>query len=132
MRFCALFFTVLALAACGGSTTAASPVDFVGTWSCPLDDAGDGLSFMVTASGNELTETMSIPTMGGTFTCTEKFTVSGSTATLIPSLTSCMVPQGVDLEGTPAFVTQTLSGNVLTYTGADEGGPPSTITCTRQ
>ncbi len=43
-----------------------------------------------------------------------------------------MVPQGVDFEGGPAFVTQTVSGNVLTYTGADEGGPPSTITCTRQ
>jgi len=133
MRFCALVFAVLALGACSGSTAASSPADFVGTWACPLDDAGDSLTFTVTASGNELTETIPIPTMGmGTFTCTEKFTVSGSTATLIPSLTSCMVPQGTDLEGTPAYVSQTVSGNVLTYTGADEGGPPSTITCTRQ
>jgi len=48
--------------------------------------------------------------------CTEHFTVSGSTATLIPSLTSCTVPQGTDLEGGPVFVTQTVNGNVLTYT----------------
>jgi hypothetical protein len=134
MWFCALFFAVLALAACSGSTTSSSAADFVGTWSCALDDAGDSVSFTVTASGNELTETMQIPTIavGGTFTCTEKFTVSGSTATLIPSLTSCTMPQGVDLEGTAAFSTQTVSGNVLTYTGADEGGPRSTFPCTRQ
>jgi hypothetical protein len=133
MRFCAPFLAILALAACSGSTAASSAADFVGTWSCALDDAGDSVSFTVTASGNELTETMKIPTMGmGTFTCTDKFTVSASTATLVPSLTSCTVPQGVDLEGTPAFGTQTVSGNVLTYTGADEGGPSSTFTCTKQ
>ena len=90
-------------------------------------------TFTVSASGNELTELYSTPLMGsGNLTCTEKFTVSGSTATLIPSLTSCSVPQGVDLEGTPAYVSQTVSGNVLTYTGADEAGPPWTVTCTRQ
>ena len=137
MRFFALLFAVLALAACSGSTSASSAADFVGTWSCALDDAGHTLSFAVTASGNELTETFSAPVMGimgtgGSLMCTEHFTVSDSTATLISNLTSCTVPQGTHLEGTPAFVTQTVRGNVLTYTGADEGGPPSTFTCTRQ
>jgi hypothetical protein len=134
MRFCALFFAVLALAACSGATSASSAADFVGTWSCALDDAGHSLSFAVTASGNELTETFSAPLMGtgGSLMCTEHFTVSDSTATLISNLTGCTVPQGAHLEGTPAFVTQTVRGNVLTYTGADEGGPPSTFTCTRQ
>src|ERR1700733_9678084 len=99
MRFCTLFFAVLALAACGGSTTASSPADFVGTWLC-ADDAGDSASFTAAASGSGLTETFSAPLMGtgGSLMCTEHFTVSGSTATLVPSLTSCMVPQGVDFE----------------------------------
>jgi hypothetical protein len=114
----------------GGTATA----DFVGTWSCPVDDAGDALSFTVIANGADLTETFSVPLMGGggNLTCAEQFTVSGSTATLIPSLTSCMVPQGVDLEGVPAYGSQTVSGNTLTYAEEDEGGPLQTVSCTRQ
>ncbi len=73
-----------------------------------------------------------LPGTGRSLMCTEQFNVSGSTATLIASLTSCTVPQGVDLEGVPAYVSQTVSGNTLTYTGHDEDGPIQTVTCTRQ
>ncbi len=130
MRICVVS-SLAWLVACSSSLTASSPADFVGTWVCG-SDAGESLTFTVTASGNELTESFSVPTMGGTFACIEKFTVSGSTATLIASLTTCMVPQGTDLEGTPTYISQTVSGNVLTYTGEDEGGPLQTVTCTRQ
>jgi hypothetical protein len=106
---------------------------FVGRWLC-ADDAGGSASFTVVANGNELTETFSdaIPGTGSSLSCTEQFTVSGSTATLIPDLTTCILPQGVDLEGVPTYVSQTISGDVLTYTGEDEGGPLQTVTCTRQ
>jgi hypothetical protein len=108
-------------------------VDFVGTWLC-ADDAGQALSFTSTANGNDLTETFSSPIPGtdGNLTCTEQFAVSGSTATLIPSLTTCTVPQGVQLDGVPSYISQTVSGNTLTYAGEDEGGPLQTVTCARQ
>jgi hypothetical protein len=140
MRIGALLFTTILTAGCSSPAPAASSLaaDFVGTWSCP-DDAGGSLGFTVTASGNELSESYSVLPMG--VTCTEKFTVSGSTATLVPNLTSCTAPQGDDVEG-PTSASQTVSGNILTYraqdeggavvTVLDEGGPSETITCTRQ
>jgi hypothetical protein len=125
----------------GGSPPVLNPcldggaaADFAGTWSCPTDDAGHTVSFTVTADASGLTETFSTPLMGagGSLMCTEHFTVSGSTALLIPSLTSCTLPPGVNLEGVPSYGSQTVNGNALTYTGEDEGGPLQTIICTRQ
>jgi hypothetical protein len=118
----------------GPPTCPSTAADFAGIWSCPIDDAGDALGFTVVANGDGLTETFSPPLMGtsGNLICTAQFSVSGSTATLIPSLTTCTVPKGVDLEGVPFYGSQTVSGNTLTYAEEDEGGPLQTVSCTRQ
>jgi hypothetical protein len=107
---------------------------FDGVWLCPIDDAGDALTFAVETTNSGLTETLYLPHGPASFgvTCTEQFTVSGSTATLIPAQTQCMLPPGTQLEGVPAFESQTVNGNTLTLTGDDEGAPLQTLTCTRQ
>ena len=130
VSFQVVFFV---LASCGGTSSSSDGANFAGTWLCPVDDAGDALTFVISASGSGLMETFSIPEgTGGSITCNEKFTVSGRIATLDANQTMCTLPPGTNLEATPFFATQTVAGNVLTYTGADEGGPPSTVTCTRQ
>jgi len=89
---------------------------------------------VITSNGNALTETFSFPTLGisGTVTCVETFSVSGSTATLLPSRTMCSVPQGTTLGGTPVMGVQSVSGTLLMYTGADNGGPSTTLTCMKR
>lgn len=120
----ALLFAVAPTAGCGARDNQGPDPqsDFAGTWSC-FGDAGDSLNFTVTElGGGQLTASVSIPTG---VTCTETFMVSGSTATLIPSLTSCNGPQANNPEVT---LSQT-SINALTYTSQDEGGPPQTMSC---
>ena len=99
---------------------------------CPTN-GGPAQLLTITASGNELKEAFSanIP-LAGALTCTEVFSVSGSTATLIASQTTCTGPAAKDVTGWASSETETVSGNTMTLTGAYEGGPPSTATCTRQ
>jgi hypothetical protein len=121
--------TLLVLAGCSGtSNPPPSTGEFAGTWSC-----GPGLPLIaITASGTGLTEVISAGTQAGSLSCTEMFSVSGSTATLIAGQTTCTGSAAMNVTGFPASETQTVSGDTINLTGADEGGPPSTVTCTRQ
>ena len=132
----ALLPTALLCVACGGNASHDPPSssEFVGTWSCPTNGGrGPAQLITVTASGSELKEAFSfnVP-LAGAINCTALFSVSGSTATLIASQFTCTGPAAKDLTGTPSSETETVSGNTMTLTGAYEGGPPSTATCTRQ
>jgi hypothetical protein len=60
------------------------------------------------------------------------YAVSGSTATLNASQTTCTGPGASSLTGKPSSETETVSGNTLTVTGVDTGSGPFTGTCTRQ
>jgi hypothetical protein len=121
---------VLVFAGCGGSTSYDPPSSskFVGTWLC-----GPGVPpLTIRAAGNGLTESFTTTTPAGALTCTEVFSVSGSTATLIPSQTTCAGPAATNVTGTPSSETETVNGNTMILTGADLGSAPMTVTCTRQ
>ena len=136
-----LSLMALVSAGCGNasysppSSSDALAGEFMGTWSCPTDAGAVQLSTIATiiVSENELTETLSftIPS-AGPVSCIEVYAVSGSTATLNASQTTCTGPGASSLTGKPSSETETVSGNTLTVTGVDTGSGPFTGTCTRQ
>jgi hypothetical protein len=135
MQTKSLISTILLLAGCGGDARNVPPSssDFVGTWSCPLN-GGAALLITIASSGNdELTETFSfnIPS-SGTVSCTEVFDISGSTAAINASQTTCTADAAVDVTATPSSETEAVSGDTMTVTGADPGSAPTTFACTRQ
>jgi len=129
VRMKSLIPAVLVLAACGGkvSEDQLSADAFVGTWLCGHDPP-----LTITANGSGLTETLTGSTPEGPLTCTMVFSITGSTATLIPSQTTCTGPACMTVRCAASSVTETVSGNTMTLTGTDPGSAPRGFLCTRQ
>lgn len=122
----------LMLLRCGSTAAAPLSGDFAGAWSC-ADDGGPTVFLDITANGSQLNEILSTTFPGlGALSCTYVFQAMGSTAILDPSQTVCSGPAASTVMATPSSATQTVSGNVLMFSGTDPSVPITAVACTRQ